>query len=194
MASTPPASQHHRHQLLFDDDNELAHLQEHLTELHKVYYQEYDRNRSAETDPLADAVPSVPDVGTVLDSLKAQTLRGTRLVLSGLVPLGLDVMRSELGLQAMSFGAEIFEKVRKDITHVVVSSLRPGTQKAIKAAGIPGIKIVNQDWLYACLREWRKVDETPYLVKGSDRRLSLQRSQRVCRNHRCRGRERRRRL
>ena len=160
----PPVPSHHRHQLLFDDDRELESLQQHLTQLHNIFYEEYDRHRSTD-DPESVDISSIPDVGTVLDSLKAQTLRGTRLVLSGLVPLGLDIMRSELGLQAMSFGAEIFEKVRRDITHVVVSSLRPGTQKAIKAAGIPGIKIVNQDWLFACLREWKKVNEAPYLVK-----------------------------
>ncbi|KAH8885569.1 hypothetical protein GQ53DRAFT_357516 [Thozetella sp. PMI_491] len=153
-----------RHQLLFDDDHELEYLEKHLTELHEAYYEEYDRNQSGEASDLSGS-PSVPDVGTVLDSLKARILSGTKLVLSGIIPLDVDVMRSELGLQLMSFGAEILQHVRKGVTHVVVNTARPRTQKAIKAAGIPGIKIVNQDWLTGCLTQWSKVDEAPYLVR-----------------------------
>lgn len=33
---------HHRHKILNDDDTELAHLEQHLTAVHKAFYDEYD--------------------------------------------------------------------------------------------------------------------------------------------------------
>ncbi|KAB5533397.1 RNA polymerase II subunit A C-terminal domain phosphatase [Coniochaeta sp. 2T2.1] len=156
---TPPSSPpHQRHHVLLDDDRELYHLEEHLLKLHEEFYREYDRmvarNRSV-----------VPDVGRVLDSLKARVLRGTKLVLSGLVPIGMDVRKSELGLQVASFGAVLRDRVSRDITHLVVSSARPRTQKVRQAAQFTNIKIVNQEWLLQCLTQWRRVDEEPYLVE-----------------------------
>lgn len=151
-----PGSPHHRHRLLLDNDHELPYLEEHLTALHKRYYEEYDR--------VASQSSVLPDVGKVLDSLKAQVLKGTKVVLSGLVPIGVDVRKSEIGLQVSSFGAELRDRVSRDITHLVVSSARPRTQKVRQAAQFSHIKIVNQDWLAECLTQWNRVDEKPYLV------------------------------
>lgn len=156
-AERPASPPHHRHHLLLDDDRELHYLEQHLTALHEEYYREYDR--VVANDPSA-----VPDVGRVLDSLKARVLRGTKLVLSGLVPIGMDVRKSELGLQVTSFGAELRDRVSRDITHLVVSSSRPRTQKVRQAAKFSSIKIVNQEWLLDSLTQWRRQDETPYLV------------------------------
>jgi RNA polymerase II subunit A-like phosphatase len=154
---TPGAPPHQRHRLLLDNDHELPYLEQHLTSLHKRYYEEYDR--------VASQSSVLPDVGKVLDSLKAQVLKGTKVVLSGLVPIGVDVRRSEIGLQVSSFGAELRDRVSRDITHLVVSSARPRTQKVRQAARFPSIKIVNQDWLAECLTQWQRVDERPYLVE-----------------------------
>lgn len=149
---TPPQ---HRHQVLFDDDTELQYLDHHLTLLHTKYYEAYDANAADE---------EIPDVGEVLDELKAEVLRGTRIVLSGLVPLGIDVFRSEIGLQVLSFGADLRTRIDPDITHLVISSSRPRTQKVRQAARIPSIKIVNQNWLQDSISQWEELDETPYLV------------------------------
>lgn len=146
---------HQRHHLLLDDDVELKYLEQHLTNLHHAFYEVYD----SRTDSLA-----VPDVGAVLDRLKAKVLQGTTIVLSGLVPLGVDVLKSELGLQAVNFGAQIHSRISRRVTHLVISSNRPRTQKVRQAAQIPSIKIVNQNWLADCLSQWRMLDETPYLV------------------------------
>src|SRR3569833_2201235 len=154
------ALQHPRHHLLLDDDRELAYLEQHLTRLHRAYFEEFDGRRSR---PAEDA-SSIPDVGGVLDSLKASVLRGTTVVLSGIVPLGIDVARSEIGFQLQSFGAQLQTKVAKNVTHLVISSDRPRTQKVRQAARIPSIKIVNQNWLADCLSQWKHLDETPYLV------------------------------
>lgn len=157
-STTPPPP--HRHQVLFDDDQELTFLDEHLTLLHTRYYEAY-----AELSSSPHATADVPDVGAVLDELKAEVLRGTRIVLSGLIPLGVDVYRSEIGLQVLSYGADLRSRIDPDVTHLVISSSRPRTQKVRAAARIPTIKIVNQDWLQDSISRWEELDETPYLVE-----------------------------
>ncbi|KAJ4421716.1 CTD phosphatase Fcp1 [Gnomoniopsis sp. IMI 355080] len=157
-STTPPPP--HRHQVLFDDDQELTFLDEHLTLLHTKYYEAYAA-LSSSPHPTTE----VPDVGAVLDELKAEVLRGTRIVLSGLIPLGVDVYRSEIGLQVLSYGADLRSRIDPDVTHLVISSSRPRTQKVRAAARIPTIKIVNQDWLQDSISRWEELDETPYLVE-----------------------------
>ncbi|KAJ0368161.1 hypothetical protein COL154_002913 [Colletotrichum chrysophilum] len=171
----------HRSQVLRDDDAELIYLQQHLTRLHERFYKEYDEKRAAapqqSTPPKKKSeetvdLAAVPDVGYVLDTMKASTLEGTTIVLSGLVPLGVDVLQSEIGIQAMSFGAQIQTKVSPKVTHLVISTSRPRTQKVRQAARISSIKIVSQNWLSDCLSQWHRLDETPYLVEvhPADRR------------------------
>ncbi|OTB12470.1 hypothetical protein K445DRAFT_66178 [Daldinia sp. EC12] len=155
---------HQRHKLLRDDDKELKYLEQHLTNLHHSFYEQYDA-RCANRRP-GDIVPDIiPDVGSTLNFLKSQILKGTKLVLSGLVPLDVDVRRSEIGMQAESFGAEIRTRVSDEITHLVINMTRPRTQKVRQAARIPTIKIVNQNWLADSISQWVKLDETPYLIQ-----------------------------
>jgi len=165
--SPPPSSPpQHRHQVLRDDDNELEFLEQHLSDLHKKYWEEFDRKRALQRTSAADADPStMPDVGRTLDRLKADAMRGVRVVLTGLIPNGVTVENSEIGQQLTSFGATIMPKVSRNVTHVVMSTLRPYTEKLRQAAKIPGIKIVNQGWLAACFSQWRAVDETPYIYR-----------------------------
>lgn len=77
--------------------------------------------------------------------------------------MGIDVATSEIGMQLKSFGAQIRTSVSRDVTHLVVSTLRPRTSKVRQAAEIPSIKIVSQEWLSECFCKWTKADETPYL-------------------------------
>ena len=157
------SSPHHRHNLLRDDDQELSYLENHLATLHRSFYEQYDA-RSANHRAEEISADAIPDVGATLSFLKSQVLRGTRIVLSGLVPLGTDVRRSEIGIQAESFGTEIHTRVSENITHLVISAARQRTQKVRQAARIPTIKIVNQNWLADSLAQWKKLDEMPYLI------------------------------
>jgi len=88
--------------------------------------------------------------------------------------------RTEIGLQAASFGADIQSKyvslispeiylliscrVNRKVTHLVASTSRTRTHKVRQAAKYPNIKIVNQQWLLNSMSKWQKEDETPYLV------------------------------
>lgn len=150
--TTPP---HQRHHVLLDDDAELIYLERHLTNLHQKYYEAYE-NR--------DNAPSIPDVGSVLDELKHEVLRGTRIVLSGIVPNNVDKWNHEIALQVKSFGAILEDRIHPGITHLVVSLLRPRTAKVREAVRIPTIKIVNQNWLQDSISQWEELDETPYLL------------------------------
>jgi len=152
-----------RHNILRDDDQELVHLERHLTSLHQSFFEQFDaRATNRRGDDIAPDL--IPDAGKILNFLKSRVLRGTKIVLSGLVPLGADVRRTEIGLQAESFGTEIRTRIASDVTHLVISSSRPRTQKVQQAARIPSIKIVNQDWLADCIAQWKKLDERPYLI------------------------------
>ncbi|KAI0164564.1 hypothetical protein GGR57DRAFT_489417 [Xylariaceae sp. FL1272] len=153
---------HQRHNILRDDDEELAYLEQHLTALHHSFYEQYDARTAQKHQDLAPGV--VPDVGSTLDSLKSQVLKGTKIVLSGLVPIGVDVHKSEIGMQATSFGAEIRTRVSRDVTHLVINSARPRTQKVRQAARTDSIMIVNQNWLADSLAQWKKLSVMPYLV------------------------------
>jgi len=157
-----------RHHVLRDDDEELSHIKRHLTNIHKEFYKHYDERNPEGKDDLS----LIPDAGYILDELKGEVLKGCVVVLSGLVPLGVDVLQSELGLQIMSFGADLDTRISKRVTHLVVSTQRPRTEKLRQAAKIPSIKIVNQYWLIDCLSQWKALDETPYLVEvhPSDRK------------------------
>ncbi|KPM37257.1 RNA polymerase II subunit A C-terminal domain phosphatase [Neonectria ditissima] len=172
---------HHRN-LLVDDDEELITLQDHLTDIHTAFYEMYDKRRaerrqSEPTHPpghsnfrrrasVDDGVDlsMVPDVGDILAELKSNVLSGLVIVLSGLVPLGVKVEESEIGIQAQSFGAQVLDGVNRRVTHLVVATSRPRTKKVQQAAKISSIKIVNQNWLIDCLSQWRRLDERPYYL------------------------------
>ncbi|KAI0157144.1 hypothetical protein GGR52DRAFT_192080 [Hypoxylon sp. FL1284] len=157
---------HQRHKLLRDDDRELGYLEKHLASLHRAFYEEYDSRVAARRKGHDDIAPNViPDVGYALNDLKSQVLKDTKIVLSGLVPLNIDVRKVEVGMQCEAFGAEIHTRVNGEITHLVISSSRPRTQKVRQAARIPSIKIVNQNWLFDSIVQWEKLDETPYLIE-----------------------------
>ncbi|KAG7284267.1 hypothetical protein NEMBOFW57_010631 [Staphylotrichum longicolle] len=159
-SSSPPPQ---RHRALQDDDNELEFLEQHLTTLHQTYYSEYDSNRAAHHVAGNTDLTLVPDAGRILDELKSTVLQGFKIVLSGVLPRGLDIYRSEIGLQIMSFGAVLRPKVTRDVTHLVVNAAQPGREKLLEARRRPGIKIVSQEWLAACFSQWAAVDEKPFL-------------------------------
>ena len=167
------SSSSERHCVLYDDDTELAFLQAHLTQLHSEFFKAYE-SKKARDRRSKDDLAVVPDAGEILDRLKAEVLAGTTVVLSGLVPNGTDVGRSEIGMQALSFGANLQTRVSKRTTHLVVSSDRPRTEKVRQAARLGTVKIVNQNWLIDSFSQWKKLDEAAYVVEvhPSDRSRS----------------------
>lgn len=173
----PPESSKYRHNLLQDDDTELESLTQSLRNIHRAYFDSYDSDnimlkdsRVAELRPghskkrSIDALERIPDAAVIMSSMKNKVLAGVHIVFSGVVPLGVDIHNHDLGIWAKSFGASISEKVGKRTTHVIASAERR-TAKVRQAAKRRGrIEIVNQNWMYACFRQWKRVDEGPYRV------------------------------
>lgn len=168
-----------KHNLLQDHDRELFQLEESLHKVHAEFYDIYYRRLSAAQGGRLGQLrggqkrklPSdksdldlVPDIKTVLPSVKSKVLAGVVIVFSGVVPLGVDVGSTDSAILARSFGARIEENVGRSTTHVVAARNRTlKVRKAIKR-GKGRIKIVNPQWLTDSIDRWSKVDERPYLL------------------------------
>jgi len=74
---------------------------------------------------------------------------------------------SDYALWAKSFGAEIATEVTRFSTHVIANPDRK-TTKVKKAARYPHIHIVNAEWMFQSCSQWKRVDETPYLIELDD--------------------------
>jgi RNA polymerase II subunit A C-terminal domain phosphatase len=172
-----------RHHLLNDDDNELYHLEASLRKVHTEFFDVYARNladvsggRLAElrgsqssskrirpSDNLDLAV--IPDVKTIMPSIKARTFAGVSIVFSGVIPIDTDTQSSEIAIWARSFGARIQDKVSgKSTTHVVAARNRTAKVRQAVRKGKGRIKIVSLQWLLDSIVQWTKLDETPYLL------------------------------
>lgn len=168
-----------KHNLLQDYDRELFQLEESLHKVHSEFYDIYYRQLSAAQGGRLGQLrggqkrklPSeksdldlVPDIKSVLPSVKSKVLAGVVIVFSGVVPLGVDVGSTDSAILATSFGARIEENVGRSTTHVVAARNRTlKVRKALKR-GKGRIKIVNPQWLTDSINRWSKVDERPYLL------------------------------
>ncbi|KAK4185649.1 hypothetical protein QBC35DRAFT_298373 [Podospora australis] len=170
--SSSPSSA--RHRVLYDDDEELRFLEDHLTKVHKEFYKAYDK-QAAQRENHWVFNSEIPDVGHILDNLKSQVLKDHKIALSGVLPQNVDIYRSDIGMQLMSFGAELRASVTRDLTHLVVNAAQPGKEKLRAARALPNVKIVDLGWLAECFLKWEAADETPFLYKirheGDDLRL-----------------------
>ncbi|KAK0644826.1 RNA polymerase II subunit A C-terminal domain phosphatase [Lasiodiplodia hormozganensis] len=172
-----PSDAHRRHNLLHDDDEELAHLEANLRSVHQRFYERYERNRSgAQGGRLAqlkgekspkkrpiDDLEIVPDVALIMPDMKRSVLKGVSIVFSGVVPLGTNIQNSEYAVWAKSFGAKVSEVINRKTTHVVAARNRR-TQKVRQAARHPQIKIVTVDWLKECFVKWQRAPEGPHII------------------------------
>src|SRR5690606_18145270 len=105
-SDTSSDSGKHRHHLLHDDDRELMALEKNLRDVHRKFFEEYDKSITAVSsrvsqlrgerhprkrltdDPDNINLELVPDVKHIMPKMKAQTLKGCVLVFSGAIPLG----------------------------------------------------------------------------------------------------------
>lgn len=181
--------------LLRDDDRELWYVADNLARVHQIFYDEYDEKlRSIEVGQAgrvqqmkpgqkkrkapgshsleeeknkdhAGDLQVVPDVGQIMPRLKSSTLAGCRIVLSGLIPLGVDIYNNMFSRELQTYGAELHMDVNKRTTHVVCSNIRARTIKVRKALKMPHIKVVDYGWLQRSYKEWKKADETDFLIE-----------------------------
>ena len=168
-----------KHNLLQDHDRELYQLEDALRTVHTAFFDAYTQQLAAaqggrlgqlrgshkrKLGPEASELDFVPDIKTVMPAVKSKVLGGTVIVLSGMVPLGMDIASTDIVIQAISFGAKVEEEVTKATTHLVAARNRTQKVRTAMRKGKGRIKIVNPQWLYDCFSSWTKLDEQPYCL------------------------------
>lgn len=150
--------------LLYDDDTELTSLQAALLNIHSEYYKSY-RDYTSRKDLVR------PDLTTIIPKLKHPCLAGMVVLFSGILPLGMNIDNADIVIWCRQFGMRVVNEVYPEVTHVVCrdpnsSFMKPGLTLKVRVAKKTNskVKIVNPDWLFACLSLWKKVDEDDYLI------------------------------
>lgn len=101
------SQQKYRHNLLQDNDTELRYLQQSLQAVHSAFFDEYERKLAdlqgsrvsqlkrpgSQKKPSVEDLEQLPDVTSIMASMKQKVLKGVHLVFSGIMPLGVDVQR-----------------------------------------------------------------------------------------------------
>uniref|UniRef100_A0A915PM48 RNA polymerase II subunit A C-terminal domain phosphatase n=1 Tax=Setaria digitata TaxID=48799 RepID=A0A915PM48_9BILA len=141
-----------------EDDETLEYVAVVLTKVHSAFYELFD---DAE-------VNRFPDLKGIISYLRKQVLRDCSIVLSGIVPVGFDVKKTEAYRLCVQFGAVVTDNVNDSTTHVIAA--RWGTTKVCEAQKLPNIYIVNPKWLFTCVERWERADEKEFeLLKDEGR-------------------------
>jgi RNA polymerase II subunit A-like phosphatase len=112
--------------------------------------------------------------------MRIDTLRGTHIVFSSVIPLDMRPETSEIWKTAQAFGAECSTELSNKTTHVVANKvsfgdelktrpvlmieLKRGTAKVDAARRRGGIQIVWLPWFTDSIALWQRQDERPYLL------------------------------
>ncbi|CAH6720915.1 RNA polymerase II subunit A C-terminal domain phosphatase [[Candida] jaroonii] len=147
--------------LLYDDDTELETLQVALTNIYKEYYKMYKSGQTIK-----------PDLTKIIPQLKSKCLKGLTILFSGILPINIPFENLDLVILCKQFGATVVNEVLPEVTHVICKEPIEGQGLTLKVKIakdiLPNVKIVNSDWLFSSLSNWKKMDESKYLIKTSD--------------------------
>ena len=168
-----------RHNLLQDNDRELYNLENSLRAVHTAFFEAHSQQlfaaqggrlgqlRGSQKRKLgrdSSDLDLIPDIKTVMHSVKSKVLGNTIVVLSGMVPLGMDIASTDIAIQATGFGAKVEEDVTKATTHLVAARNRTQKVRTAMRKGKGRIKVVSPQWLYDSISSWSKMNEEPYLL------------------------------
>ena len=174
-----------KHNLLQDRDRELYQLESSLRMVHTAFFDAYTQQLAAaqggrlgqlrgshkrKLGPDISDLDLVPDIKIVMPAVKSKALGNTVIVLSGMVPLGMDIASTDIAIQASSFGARVEEEVTKTTTHLVAARNRTQKVRTAMRKGKGRIKIVSPQWLYDSVGSWSKMNEEPYLLDVEESR------------------------
>jgi RNA polymerase II subunit A-like phosphatase len=144
------------HNLLYDDDNELEYLGQALVRIHNEFYFEVEKANNKKNLHL--------DVKNIMTEMKSIVFENCVFLLSGVLPLGSRIQNADIVIWAKSFGATFVENYTTGVTHVICKN--GGTFKVRLAKSVdPNVKVVNPDWVFACMSLWDRIEEDPYIVK-----------------------------
>ena len=164
---------------IIDPDDFLLHLGEILEHLHSRFYNQYDKMTEGMTLTVAADIPT-PDLKEMIPTMRRSVLKGTNILFTGVIPTNMPREKSPEWNTARAFGATVHEtlvpglnssnrkRVSRATTHVIAG--KSGTTKFHEARKMPGVKIVNPDWLWACAVQWKLLDEGQFgfpMIEGS---------------------------
>lgn len=151
--------------LLYDDDGELYHLKKVLLNIHEEYYKSIPTNGKV-------TIQSRPDLTNIIPKMKSKILTDVMILFSGIIPRGANFEKEDLVIWAKQFGVKVVSEVYPEVTHVICQDPANGVGPTFKARVarrlLKDAKLVNPDWLFACLSSWSKVDEKDYLINISE--------------------------
>ena len=163
-ASGTDIAQELQSDLQIESDEQLRWMMNILQRVHKAYYSLSDDERRTKT------------VADIIRTIRASTLYGAEIVLSGLVPLHKqsesdpNKARPLFVRYAESLGARVVPNVGSLTTHVV--AMKYGTDKTLAARKIKGCFVVKPSWLISCLHSFTRRDESLYIFDESKRRYA----------------------
>ncbi|VDN06490.1 unnamed protein product [Thelazia callipaeda] len=151
-----------------DSDSEVDETLEYvaavLTKLHSAFYELFD---DAKIDRFPVCLLSIAlfychfkDLKGIISYLRKQVLKNCSIVISGIVPVGVDVKKTEVYRLCVQFGASVTNNLCESTTHLIAARL--GTAKVYEAQKRKNIFIVNIKWLFTCVERWEKVDEKDF--------------------------------
>lgn len=103
-----------------------------------------------------------PNVANIISAMKSEILKSCCIVFSGVIPLQCRPEDSSLWKMATAFGAKCLTELTGKVTHLVAATV--GTSKVNTARKYDSIKIVSPAWLTNSVWEWKKHNETDYLM------------------------------
>ncbi|KAL9095785.1 MAG: hypothetical protein Q9163_006484 [Psora crenata] len=174
--------------LLQDYDRELYQLEKSLRTVHTAFFDAYTQQLAAaqggrlaqlrgshkrKLGPDTSDLDLVPDIKAVMPAVKYRVLENTVIVLSGMVPLGMDIASTDIAIQATSFGAKVEGEVTKATTHLVAARNRTQKVRTAMRKGKGRIRVVNPQWLYDSIGSWSKMDEQPYLLDAEESKTGV---------------------
>jgi RNA polymerase II subunit A-like phosphatase len=94
-----------RHSILNDDDRGLDIIEHNLIRVHRTFYDEYRKGKKVPADGRVAALKGekspkkrsmedvIPDVAEIMPRIKGEVLNGAVVVFSGIIPLGVNVLK-----------------------------------------------------------------------------------------------------
>lgn len=167
---------HTRHSVLKNiNDCELKYVEEGLRRVHTSFFEEYEQNKasalrgsSKTADPSETLDAILPDVREVMPYIKESVFEDVSAVFSGVFEMGADVFRQDMVVWASEFGLTVRENLRKSTTHLIAARTGSAKVKLALRQGKGKIKIVNTRWLMDSIQQWKKLDETKYMLHSED--------------------------
>ncbi|CAG8671612.1 41682_t:CDS:10 [Gigaspora margarita] len=149
--------------VLVDNDTELPNLFKALKEIHKRYYEEYDRIQNGLQ---TNEESRMPDVTVLVPSMKAEVLKGVNILFTHVIPTSQKKESAEIWILAKEFGAECSDGWNNKVTHLVAGDQKKQFEEAMS------LLYAKNGTLHDSIKKWERQPERDYFFDSSSIRES----------------------